>query len=287
MKNKIQISIIILNYNGRKWLKKCLDSILNSDFNKKNYEVIVVDNNSPDNSIEIAKKSNVKIIENKENLGFAEGNNIGMRKAKGDYIVLFNNDLIVEKNWLKKAFSIMEENKKIGALGGKIFYKKTSEEWFGGAKIHFGGLVNHHYLSNNIGESDYMVGAAVMFRKSVLDKIGLFDKRFFLYSEDIDLGKRIRKNKYKVIYNPELISYHMIEKDRVSSVQEYYEQRNRPYLCFKDYHYMKLFFILIDFFILFPMFWGIRVFKTPKKIKFWKETLKARMDSIKMMLGEL
>lgn len=280
------VSIIILNYNGKNCLENTLKSVSKLNFPKKDFEVIVVDNNSKDDSWKIVKKYRTKLIRNKENFGFAEGNNVGIRKAKGDFIVLFNNDLIVDKNWLKELVPIIQADKKIGAIGGKIYYGKTKELWFGGAKFNFGGIVNHKYLGDKAGYSDYMVGAAVMFRKSVLKEVGLFDKKFFLYSEDIDLGSRIRKKGYTVFYSPEAISYHMIEKNRSSSYQEYYEQRNRPYLCFKNYDYLRFPFIIMDLIFFFPFFWLNRVLRNSKKLKFWKETLRARRDSIKMILGD-
>jgi len=276
------VSIVILNYNGNKTLKKCLDSIYKLDFPKKNYEVIVVDNNSKDNSLKIIKKyKKVILIKSKENTGFAKGNNIGIKKAKGKYIAIFNNDLIVNKNWLKELIPIMEKDKKIGALGGKIFYGDGHNVWFSGTKIYYGGFVDHHYLDNNIGESDYIVGAAVIFRKSALNKSGLFDEKMFLYSEDIDLCLRINEKGYKIIYYPRAISYHLIDENRTSSYQEYYEQRNRVYLCAKHYKH-PLLFILLDLVALFPLFWLNRVIKNPKKLMFFKETIRARIDSIKM-----
>ena len=280
------VTIIILNYNGKEYLKGCLDSVVRLNFPRNQYEVIVVHNPS-DNSWKIAEKyknKGIKLIKNRKNLGFAEGNNIGMKKAKGKYIVLFNNDLIVDKNWLKELVPIMEENKDIGAIGGKIYLGKTDVIWYGGARIYFGGFVNHKYLKNKEGEVDYIVGAAVMYRKSVLDKVGLFDKKFFLYGEDTDLGFRIRKAGYKIYYNPKAISYHMLKKKRASSAQEYYEQRNRVYFYSKNYKKIKYIFLILDFFIFFPLFWFNRILKNPNKLRFFKETLKARIDSLKMSL---
>jgi GT2 family glycosyltransferase len=102
MKNELEplVSVIILNYNAGKLLSECIESVLETDY--ENFEVIVVDNASKDNSVNICKEkfNSVKIIENEKNLGYCEGNNVGIRKAKGEYVVILNPDTIVEKNWL-------------------------------------------------------------------------------------------------------------------------------------------------------------------------------------------
>jgi GT2 family glycosyltransferase len=278
------VSIIILSYNGEKVLKKCLESVLNLNFNKKDLEVILVENNSQDKSLKIAEGyKRIKIIKNKSNLGFAAGNNIGINIAKGKYIVLLNNDATLERNWLKKLIPILEKDKKIGVIGGKIKYK-NEKTWFSGAKVYFGGFVRHNYLGDKSGECDYVACAAVILKKSVLEKVGLFDESFFLYGEDAELCMRIKKAGYKIFYNPNAVSYHLIEEKRMSSHEEYYEQRNRVYLYAKNLGFMKIPYLLLDLFFLFPIFWLNRILKNPRKIKFLRESLKARIDSISMVL---
>lgn len=281
----MKISFIIVNYNGKECLKECLDSILKLDFLKEKYEVIVIDNNSRDKSWEIVKEyKKARLIKLKENVGFAEGNNIGIKMARGEYIVLFNNDLIVDRKWVKETLPIIEKNKKIGAIGGKIYIRKTNKVWYGGARIYFGGFANQKWLGNKEGECDYMAGAAMMIRKKALNKVGLFEKNFFMYAEDTDLCFRMQRKGYKIMYCPKAVSYHMIKEGRASSSQEYYEQRNRVYLYAKNYKKIKYLFLFLDFFVYFPLFWFNRVWKNPRKLKFWRESLRARIDSIKMSL---
>jgi len=278
------ISIVIVNYNGEKWAKECLDSVFNMDFCGSKYEIIVVDNNSQDGSVKMIEKYHkVKLIKSKENTGFAKGNNIGIEKSKGDYVILLNNDLIVDKNWIKETLPLMEKDSRIGAIGGKIFYGRTKDVWFSGAKVYFGGFTRHKYLGDRSGECDYIVGAAVMFRADILKKLNGFDEKFYLYSEDSDLSYRIKKEGYRLVYNPLAISYHMITKGRVSKHQEYYEQRNRVYFYMKRYNFLgKLLFLFLDFGIFFPLFWANRVRGNWKRIFYWRETLKARIDSVRM-----
>ncbi len=283
MKNP-KVSIIIVNYNGKRTFKKSLDSIRRSDFPKDEVEIIVVDNNSTDGSLAILRKyPGVILIKNKDNRGFAEGNNIGIKKSKGEFIVLLNNDIIIKKDWIKRGIATMENNRFIGVLGGKIYYGGTKKIWFGGAKILPGLFVLHNYLNDKEGLSDYIAFSAVILRKSVLKRVGLFDEDFFLYVEDTDLCTRIKNGGYQIFYNPKMVSWHLISEKRASAHEEYFEQRNRSYHFIKHFKYPKLGGIILDFFLFFPLFWLNRIIRNPKKLKFLRETVKARKDSLKMI----
>ncbi len=117
------VSIVILNFNGKKFLNQCLDSVLQSDY--RNFEVILVDNASTDGSIELVQKnfhqhSNLRIVTNGTNLGFAEGNNIGARAATGKYVVFLNNDTEVDPEWLQELLIVVESDKTVGAAQSKL-----------------------------------------------------------------------------------------------------------------------------------------------------------------------
>lgn len=131
----IKASVIILNYQGENVIEETLNSVINSDFNKKEYEIIIVDNNSSDNSVQIIsnlikkyKDIDIKLIRSKRNLGFSKGNNLGIKQAKGRYLILLNNDCIVSKQWLKELVESADKNKDIFAVGSKLYlYPKFLE----------------------------------------------------------------------------------------------------------------------------------------------------------------
>ncbi|GIK83854.1 MAG: hypothetical protein BroJett025_04760 [Patescibacteria group bacterium] len=124
MKKKPLVSILIINYNGKKFLKDCLTSIDNVNFPRNEYEVILVDNDSQDDSVSCVKKDFpwVKLVESKANLGFAEGNNLAYSKAVGEYIVLLNNDTVVDRNWLRSLVSTAKKNKNVGIVTSKLLF---------------------------------------------------------------------------------------------------------------------------------------------------------------------
>lgn len=190
------VSVIILNYNGLKFLDGCLSSVLNTDY--ENFEVIFVDNGSSDGSVEFVKEKfgndpRLKIIENKRNLGFSGGNNVGIRHSKGDYIVLLNNDTIVEPEWLNELVDVMEKRKDIGMAQPAILYMGTD-------RIQTLGNVMDEILMlvKSIGQGykfttekmrriikiTYPLGACLIVRRSLLRKIGLFDEKFLIYHDD-------------------------------------------------------------------------------------------------------
>lgn len=213
------VSVVILNYNGLEYLgevlKKCLDSVINSNY--PNLEIIFVDNGSTDGSVNFVVKNypGIRIIKNKCNLGFSEGFNTGIRASKGKYIALLSNDMTVDPNWLNPIVTIMEKDKKIGLAGFKrlVLGNKNIIDGIGG-NLYLCGRIKHIGREIDRGQYDSpredldYIGGAMVLRKEVLKKTGLFDPNFFIFSEDIDLCYRIRKKGYKVVYIPDSIIYH-------------------------------------------------------------------------------
>jgi hypothetical protein len=240
MKNFPLVSIIILNYNGKKFLEFCLRSVLNTHY--PNFEVILVDNASTDDSIKLAKEryGNVPvliIVKNASNLGFAAGNNVGTSYGKGKYILFLNNDTVVEPNWLIELVSVMESDAKIGAAQSKLLSladKRTIDS--------AGDFVDYYGLSfqrGSWGEEDSgqydrieeifsARGAALIVRSEILSEIGAFDADFFLSYEDIDLCWRIRLNGYKIVFVPKSRVYHIGSATAISSsVNVFHIEKNR------------------------------------------------------------
>lgn len=218
------LSIIIVNYNVKHFLQQCLQSVYKS-IGDLGVEIIVVDNNSVDKSIEMLREHfpKLKLIINDKNVGFAKANNQAIKQAKGNYILLLNPDTVIQEDTLIKTISFLEQNKKAGALGVKMldgnglflpeskrslpspasaFYKIFGlSKLFPNSKTF--GQYHLNYLNNNeVHEVDVLSGAFFMTRKKILDEIGLLDERFFMYGEDIDLSYRIQKMGYKNYYVP-------------------------------------------------------------------------------------
>ena len=235
----MKLSIIIVNYNVKYFLEQCLHSVLSSDINFE-YEVLIVDNNSSDGSVDYLKsrffQSNVNFIENEQNLGFAKANNCAIKQAKGEYILLLNPDTIVGEQVISEACKVLDGITNAGAVGVKMingqgFFLPESKRGFptpwaafckisGLAslfpKVPFLGGYNLNYLDENkMHEVDVLVGAFMMIRRSALDKSGLFDESFFMYGEDIDLSYRIVKAGYVNYYLPEKIIHFKEESSAI------------------------------------------------------------------------
>jgi GT2 family glycosyltransferase len=199
MKSYPKVFIVILNYNSKDVIKKCLASIFKIDY--PNFEVVIVDNNSTDGSFEIAKStfSKASFIKNEENLGFSFGNNQGICFAlerMADYVLILNPDTEVEKDFLNKLVDEGEKNEKVGLLSPIIFNGKTRDIWFSGGKINWLKMKSEHEKDSKKKEAystGYITGCAMLIKAEVFKKTGLFDENFFLYWEDTDFSLRAKK----------------------------------------------------------------------------------------------
>lgn len=209
MKNPL-VSVIILNLNGIDYTIRCLDSIKKSSC--KDYEIIVVDNGSSDNSVAVlGKRKGIRLILNKENLGFAEGNNVGVRAAKGKYICLLNNDTKVDRNWLKELVTAAESDRRIAICNPKFFDKYEEKDYVfkGYGTI---GLFHAPVFLPGIekGAKDYIpsltASGSAFFRKGIIGEP--FDRDYFAYAEDAQLGWRANLMGYKVVHVQSSIVYH-------------------------------------------------------------------------------
>lgn len=211
------VSIIIVNWNGKKFLKKCFSSL--EKINYPNYEIILVDNGSTDGSVEYIKKNfpQVKIIQNKENLGFAEANNIGYQQAKGKYILLLNNDTEVTPDFLNRLVTVLKSDEKIGVVQPKILLSSQPSkiETVGsyltstGFLYHFGWEKDAKKPKYNLRQEIFSArGACMLIKKEVVEKVGLFDKDFFAYFEETDFCWRTWLAGYKIIYVPNSVICH-------------------------------------------------------------------------------
>ena len=217
--SNIDISIVIVSYNTQHLLKNCLTSVLAFTCDVR-YEVIVVDNKSTDNSVDLVKNqfSEVILIESDKNLGFGGANNLGIKRAKGKYIFLLNSDTIIIDNVVKQFYEFMERpnNLKIASCGGLLLNEDSSLQIshgnfpsiqqiifdFGFSKIFPSYYSRKLSLAcTNVVDSefevDYISGAALFIRKTSLDLCGSFDERFFLYFEETEMQFRFKKQGFK------------------------------------------------------------------------------------------
>jgi len=251
------ISIIIINYNVKKYLIECLQSILESNTSIE-YEIIIIDNNS-DESIEDIERifdvNNFRIYFLQNNLGFSKAVNYGIKKSKGSHILLLNPDTLISNNTLQVLYNFIEENKNIGICGCKVEYpdgtyqlsSKRSFPYFDIAlfrilkldrlfsKNKYFGRYNYTYEDiDGIADVDAVSGSCMMFKKKLIDTIGLFDGRYFLYFEDTDFCYRAVKNNYRVVYNPNTKIIHYKRESFKNS--EY----NLNYEFFKSLYYFYI-----------------------------------------------
>ncbi|MDO8602533.1 MAG: glycosyltransferase family 2 protein [Candidatus Omnitrophota bacterium] len=214
------ISVIIVNYNRKDLLRQCLDSLRSQSF--KDIEIIVVDNASKDGSLDMLKDvyPEVKLIQNTDNLLFCRAQNQGVEASTGDFILCLNNDVILDRDYLKEMVFSAGLEDRIGMISGKIL--RT-----GGKVIDSTGLFlgrNRKAVERGYGEIDNgrydkpefvfgVSGSCAFLRKGMLldlkDENGYFDERFGMYYEDLDLCWRAQKKAWKAYYNPNALAYHM------------------------------------------------------------------------------
>lgn len=268
-----KVSIIILNWNGLKDTIECLESLKKITY--PNYEVIVVDNGSEGNDADVLEekyKDYIKVIRNKENLGFTEGNNVAIRQIlnekKSEYILLLNNDVVVDKEFLIEVVKVAESDSKIGICGSQNYYYDFNGRkdiiWYAGAKIKWwmGGSVNHSFQKKEVNfiETEYVVGSSMLVKTNLLRKIGLLDKSYFSYAEDADLYLRAKKAGYNNIYVPTSKIWHKISKASGinSPFQIFYRTRNSFWLIKNNFKRWQYIIFVITFLFYKQPIWLIR-----------------------------
>lgn len=233
------VSIITVNYNQSEVTCDFIESLNNITY--PNFEVIVVDNNSTEDNPDIIKKRfpNIIFIQNPINYGFAAGNNFGLMRAKGDYVMLLNNDIEVPQGFMEPLVEKLEKNPKIGAVSPKIkfFYQPDTFQYAGYTPLNNITMRNFSigYHEKDKGQYDedrltpYTHGAAMMVPMDVVKKVGLMSYIFFLYYEEADWCARIANAGYKMYYvhNSHVLHKESISTGKLSALKIYYQNRNR------------------------------------------------------------
>lgn len=245
---KKQTALILVNWNSFEYTNQCLVSLSNCI---QNFEIIVVDNGSTDGSGEELKAKNphIILIPSATNLGFAGGNNVGIKYAidhSFEYIMLLNNDTFVAPDFLDVLVNYMDEHPEVGIIQPKIYcHHDKSLIWDGGSYFNPiftlpytpGALKKERAAHNQLKKVDWVTGCGFFTRANILKKSGLLNEKFFIYFEDVDLSFRIKKLGYQLIYHPKSVVYHiagMSNKSKskqkegyVNPIVHYLIQRNR------------------------------------------------------------
>ncbi|KAF5043845.1 Glycosyl transferase family 2 [anaerobic digester metagenome] len=341
-----KVSIIILNWNGWKDTLECIESLYQTDYS--NYDVIIVDNYSKDDSINkikaycegkldvnsqffcydekskpikifeylqeelkfltpnkeishIPSNKKLTIIKNNANYGFAEGNNIGIRYVlksfSSDYILLLNNDTVVDKKFLNELLKVAKNDEKIGFLGPKTYYYNYNGDKnvinFAGGKLNIKkGKASHLGLKeidnnqhNEIKKVDYIEGSCLLIKRNVLEEIGLLDLNYFAYWEEIDLCIRGLKEGYISIYVPKSKIWHKVSQSVNNEIKTYYLNRNRIWFMKKysnrnEYLFFRLYLFMYEFWRELCVY--IIYFQDLKKTKCFLKSIK---DGFKLKSG--
>jgi GT2 family glycosyltransferase len=209
------VTLLVLNYNGKKYLPLCLDSLLKTHYPR--FEIIVIDNCSSDDSVEFVKKNypSVKIIQNSKNLGYACAINSALELVESEYVAFLNNDIVVEPDWLRQLV-LYTSVSEVAAVNPKILFLGNEKiiNAAGGSCDIYGVGWNRGNGEFDKGQYDmvkevfYVNGTAMLTRKSVWKEVGAFDERYFLYGEDLDWCWRARLKGYKLLYVPSARIYH-------------------------------------------------------------------------------
>lgn len=240
------VAIILVNFNGSDDTIECILSLEGQTY--QDYQIIVVDNCSTDNSIEHLKLAQQEhrfaLLRAKENKGFSAGNNIGIKYAKehnADYFWLLNNDTLVEPDTLDKLVSGFSNSSKCGATIGKIYYEKDRTMiWYAGGSInpHTSRTEHWNYGKKDKGEVTglqkvtFATGCCLFISRQVLEKVGLLDESYFLYEEDAEYSFRICEAGFDILYLPDAVIYHKVSAStgQTSPLSQYYTMRNKYHL---------------------------------------------------------
>jgi GT2 family glycosyltransferase len=259
----LNVFVSIINFNGEKDTLECLKSLKSVNIENFKLSVVVIDNAS-DKRFTIGKDKfafNLKIIRSEENLGFSGGQNLGIKyslKNKADYVIVMNNDVYLDNNFIVNLLETFKEKKDCGLASPKIYFAKGYEYhkdryakdnlgkiiWYAGGEIDWKNVIAFHKgvdevdngQFDKVEKTDFASGCCVMIKKEVFEKIGFFDEKYFLYYEDNDFSQRAKKHHFYSYIQPNSIIWHKNAGSAGgpgSSLQDYYISRNRMLFGFR------------------------------------------------------
>jgi hypothetical protein len=256
------IAIIVVNYNTQQETLECLQSLQKISHDNFEYRIIVVDNGSQQ-ELRIPAKlktDKVELIRTEANIGFTGGNNLGISHAvkqdNPDYFLLLNSDTTVDPDFLDELYLCIQGDDR-GLAASKIYFEKGYEfhddykkselgkvVWYGGGVIDWNNLMAFHMCVDEVDrgqcqhrtESDFATGCSMLIKREVIEEVGILDKKYFLYLEDVDYSLRVKKKGYKIVFCPDSVVYHKnagSSDGAGSAIHLYYQTRNRLLLFFK------------------------------------------------------
>ena len=253
------VSVIVVNWNGGRYLSECLDSIIKQSY--KRTELLVIDNGSQDDSLSVLEKySTVRLIQNRTNLGYGPANNQGIVAAQGEIIAFINNDVVLDTDWLKNIVTVLLSSKSIGMCAGKTlsyFQKDTIDNtghllFWDGINRGRGRMQKDDGQFDGINHAFFPSGSACVFRTSALQQIGSFDEDFFLYGDDAEIGIRARLAGWECAFESTAVAYHRYSASSspYDPMKFFYVERNRFWVVLK---YFPLELVLLN-----PLFSMVR-----------------------------
>jgi GT2 family glycosyltransferase len=282
---KMNLTVIIVNWNVKNFLKGCLESIYRFTRGIE-FEVFVVDNNSSDGSRDMVKADfpQVRLIENSQNLGFAASNNIALKECASEYVLLLNPDTELADNSLKAMVEYMDAHAEAGCIGCKLFFGDGSLQhscrtfpsiftdlmdnlflaWIFPRSTFFNSYRMGYWSHDHVREVDVPAGACLMVRYDIIRSIGFFDTRFFLYYDEIDLCRRIKNGGWKIFFVPYMKIIHYSNKSSKQIPLDIIRWMNRSKLLFFEKHYGRwsIIFLLLSLmmrgfivWVIFPVSW--------------------------------
>jgi GT2 family glycosyltransferase len=275
----IDVSISIVSYNSKNVLKDCIESIIKTAQGMK-IEIIVVDNNSEDGSSDFVKANfpEVKLIENKDNLGFGKAHNQAFKISKGKYFLILNPDTIIFAGAINKMVEFMDNNKHVGVTGCKIFWDDEKNFMFPDLRIHsFRTFLMQftpfcRYLPNSSickwywktayrlwaskipVEVDGITGGLMLIRREIFESVGMFDENYFLFFEEHDLLKRIKNDGWKIYYLPDAEIQHYFEESFRNSPVDISRIYNQSAFYYYKKHYKTAGYYFIKLSVMFNEF---------------------------------
>ena len=248
-----KVSIITLNWNGLEDTRECLESLKKVTY--PNHEVIVVDNCSEGNDAQILEEEfgdYVRVIRNEKNYGFGEGCNTGIRyvlkRSHPKYILLINNDVVVQPDFLDELVKVGEDDPQVGIVGPKIYYYdydgRNDVIWSAGGRVRWWALRINPQIGDTDDDTakyqattsvDWITGAVMMFKACLTEEVGLLDARYFIGHEDIDYCLKVRKRGYKVVYVPGARAWHKVGASAKKAHISYANPSNDYYLIKQNF----------------------------------------------------
>ena len=264
IEDKIETTVIIPNYNGKIYLKECLDSLLKCQ--PSNFNILVIDNGSKDGSVSFLAEyyKDVKVIVLFENTGFSGAVNVGIRNANTKYVVLLNNDTTVDKDFVKNLVRVMKADKSLFSVSAKMLSMKEPDKIDGAGDLYcslgWAFALGKEKDANKFFKKSRAIfsacAGAAIYRTSVFNQIGYFDENHFAYLEDVDIGYRARIYGYKNRYEPGAICYHAgsgFSGSRYNEFKITLSSKNSIYLIYKNMPFIQILinlpFLIIGFFI--------------------------------------